>query len=93
MQWDRCQSACGCGEHAGGAAVMQQEYLNVCEDARSHHAERTTRKDHVPTSVMLVLSRTQVHALRGFDVLDLPLVLVLGGRLGLSRAGDVRLVP
>lgn len=75
--------------------MVQQEYLNVCEDARSHHAERTTRKDQVPTSVMLVLSRTQVHALRGFDVLDLPLVLVLvlGGRLGLSRARDVRLFP
>lgn len=46
MQWDRCQSACGCGEHAGGAAVMQQEYLNVCEDARSqpcraHNEERS----------------------------------------------------
>lgn len=75
--------------------MVQQEYLNVCEDARSHHAERTTRKDQVPTSVMLVLSRTQVHALRGFDVLDLPLVLVLvlDGRLGLSRARDVRLFP
>lgn len=75
--------------------MVQQEYLNVCEDARSYHAERTTRKDQVPTSVMLVLSRTQVHALRGFDVLDLPLVLVLvlGGRLGLSRARDVRLFP
>lgn len=92
MQWDRCQSACGCGEH-GWCSSHAAGILNVCEDARSHHAERTTRKDHVPTSVMLVLSRTQVHALRGFDVLDLPLVLVLGGRLGLSRAGDVRLFP
>lgn len=44
---------------------------------------------------MLALSRTQVHALGGFDVLELLLVLVLalGGRLGLGRARDVRVFP
>lgn len=46
---------------------------------------RWTNKKITPTSVMLVLSRTQVHALGGFDVLELELILVLGERLGLGH--------
>lgn len=92
---DWCQSACGFGDHASGAAVMQQqEYFSVCED-KIHAAtmQRPQTKDYLPTSMMLVLSRTQVHALGGFDVLDLPLVLGLARRLGLRRARDVRIFP
>ena len=45
--------------------------------------------------MLLVLSRTQVHALRGFNMLELPLVLALalGGRLWLSWVRDVRAFP
>lgn len=54
---------------------------------------RVDKEKNLPTSVLLVLSRTQVHALGGFDMLELPLVLALGRRLGLSRARGVRVVP
>lgn len=47
---------------------------------------RTDKQENHPTSVMLVLSRTQVHAFRGFDVLE----LVLGGRLRLGHGGCLR---
>lgn len=56
---------------------------------------RADKQKNRPTSVMLVLSRTQVHALGGFNMLELPLALVLalGGRLGLSRARNVTVFP
>lgn len=43
-----------------------------------------------PTRVLLVLSRTQVHALGRLDVLELTLGLVLVLKLGLSLTGGVR---
>lgn len=52
------------------------------------HAERINRRG-LPTSVLLVLSRTQVHALGGFDVLEVALAPVLGGTLRLGRARGV----
>lgn len=52
---------------------------------------RADKQRNHPTSVLLVLSRTQVHAFGGFNVLELPLALI--GRLGLSLARDVRVFP
>lgn len=46
-----------------------------------HHAELKTEKT-LPTGGLLVLSRTQVHALGGLHVLELP--LLLSRSLGLS---------
>ena len=45
---------------------------------------RVDKQKNLPTSVLWI--RTQVHALGGFNMLELPLVLVLGRRLGLSWA-------
>lgn len=69
------------------------------ESACSRHAVpcRAHTKWDVPTSGLLARSRTQVHALGGLDVLELALalvvVVVVGGALGLSRAGGARVLP
>lgn len=56
------------------------------------HAEQTN-KVNLPTNGTLALTRTQVHALGGFDVVELLLVLVLAGWLWLGWAGGGRTFP
>lgn len=55
----------------------------------SHHAER--KQETLPTGGLLVLSRTQVHALGGLHMMELPLVLAWG--LGLSGGRVVGGLP
>lgn len=83
--------ACAC-ERALPCARVSAAAVHAAVHAMPCHGHM---KGSVPTGGLLVLSRTQVHALGSFDVLELPVALAVavGGALGLSRAGGARVFP